>query len=588
MKHGGHKKISFGSVAAWMSVLLMVLLHGVVLADGALSKFPNVDEIAHLPAGVSHWKFQRFDLYRVNPPLVRSVAALPVCRSLDYDWKFYTELPGRRPEFSIGRDRLNSRILDIQLDFRFPRLVLVLFQCLCAVVCFALVKSEFGILSGCVFYLFWCASPDVLAHGQTIGPDTIACLLVFFSSFAMARFSREPTAQRAFVCGVVIGVALLSKLTCLMLIPALPVVCCLTWFISGCPRDYRRLGRLAWGVGLAVFVSLVILNAGYLFDGTGTPLGSYRFCSAALRGEGLDAYGLGSRFSGRWLGEIPVLLPRDYVLGIDYLKFEVEHKMWSFLAGEWRLGSWWYYYVFTTLLKTPLPALLGAMCGLGYAVYRWRSGRLHLGVKVWLVSLSIPVMFIFVSVSYQGGFNHHHRYVMAINPIFFLLISVLALPDNNRISRLRLASVGLFGSAMLFSTVSVAPYYLSFFNSVAGGPENGWRYLGFSNIDWGQDILEVDKWLKAHPERRPLVMDIGYFGMNGELFDVPTLLPPRLPKGASVDEVRRTLAEPQWWIISVRQLYNLPGQDGLEYLQQLEPVERIAYAYHVYRIDPLP
>jgi hypothetical protein len=34
--------------------------------------------------------------------------------------------------------------------------------------------------------------------------------------------------------------------------------------------------------------------------------------------------------------------------------------------------------------------------------------------------------------------------------------------------------------------------------------------------------------------------------------------------------------------------YNLPDRPGLEYLQQIQPVERIAYSYHVYRIEPLP
>jgi hypothetical protein len=76
--------------------------------------------------------------------------------------------------------------------------------------------------------------------------------------------------------------------------------------------------------------------------------------------------------------------------------------------------------------------------------------------------------------------------------------------------------------------------------------------------------------------------------MNGNLFDVQTTDPPKLPKGASVDEVRRSITETQWWIISVKKLYNLPDQKGLEYLRQLQPVEKIAYAYHVYRIDPLP
>jgi hypothetical protein len=138
------------------------------------------------------------------------------------------------------------------------------------------------------------------------------------------------------------------------------------------------------------------------------------------------------------------------------------------------------------------------------------------------------------------------------------------------------------------SSLRVHPHYTSYFNTLSGGPENGWRLLGFSNIDWGQDILEVDKWLKENAEKRPLVLDIDYFGMNGDLFDVPTSNPPQLPSDASILEVRKSITETQWWIISVKKLYNLPGHDGIQYLQQIEPVDRIAYAYHVYRIDPLP
>ena len=73
--------------------------------------------------------------------------------------------------------------------------------------------------------------------------------------------------------------------------------------------------------------------------------------------------------------------------------------------------------------------------------------------------------------------------------------------------------------------------------------------------------------------------------MNGELFDLPAASPPLLPFDAMYGEVE--VDKTEWWIISVKHLYNKPGQDGLEYLQQLEPVDRIAYSYHVYRIDPL-
>jgi hypothetical protein len=52
--------------AAWLLVALLILQSG-LLGWIAFSNSPVVDEIAHLPAGLSHWKFQKFNLYRVNP-----------------------------------------------------------------------------------------------------------------------------------------------------------------------------------------------------------------------------------------------------------------------------------------------------------------------------------------------------------------------------------------------------------------------------------------------------------------------------------------------------------------------------------------
>jgi hypothetical protein len=293
-------------------------------------------------------------------------------------------------------------------------------------------------------------------------------------------------------------------------------------------------------------------------------------------------------------------VPQNFLLGIDYLKYEVEAKRWSFLMGEWKLGSWPHYYVMTTLYKTPEPTLLAALIGLGVLVVGIRRRMVEPQVISMFLFLIIPAAVCFASVSLQGGFNHHHRYVLMIYPPMFALAAYIASPVGVQLLRFRLPCLGPNKRSIAIplavtlavlsaaSSLRVHPYYTSYFNTLSGGPENGWRLLGFSNIDWGQDILEVDEWLKEHPNRRPLVMDLDYFGINGELFEVPTTLPPKYPSGTTIDEVRRSITETQWWIISVKRLYNYPGHDGVEYLQQLEPVDKIAYAYHVYRLDPLP
>jgi hypothetical protein len=47
--------------------------------------------------------------------------------------------------------------------------------------------------------------------------------------------------------------------------------------------------------------------------------------------------------------------------------------------------------------------------------------------------------------------------------------------------------VGALACWLAVSSLSSHPHYLSYFNEIAGGPGNGWRWLLDSNIDWGQD-----------------------------------------------------------------------------------------------------
>lgn len=58
-----------------------------------------------LPAGIWHWQEGRFDLLRVNPPLVRSVAALPVLALRpEVNWGKFQDPVGIRSEFEVGHD----------------------------------------------------------------------------------------------------------------------------------------------------------------------------------------------------------------------------------------------------------------------------------------------------------------------------------------------------------------------------------------------------------------------------------------------------------------------------------------------------
>src|SRR5262249_48515369 len=86
-------------------VAALLVVHSALLAWEGWRASPTVDEVGHLPAGLSHWKFSRFDLYRVNPPLVRMLAASPLL-FLDphTEWRNYYVGPYSRTEFTVGSD----------------------------------------------------------------------------------------------------------------------------------------------------------------------------------------------------------------------------------------------------------------------------------------------------------------------------------------------------------------------------------------------------------------------------------------------------------------------------------------------------
>ena len=49
---------------------------------------------------------------------------------------------------------------------------------------------------------------------------------------------------------------------------------------------------------------------------------------------------------------------------------------------------------------------------------------------------------------------------------------------------------------ILISTIISFPHYLSYYNILAGGTDNGYKIATDSNYDWGQDIKRLGKWVR--------------------------------------------------------------------------------------------
>ncbi|MEJ7733695.1 MAG: hypothetical protein WKG00_31430, partial [Polyangiaceae bacterium] len=193
-------------------------------------------------------------------------------------------------------------------------------------------------------------------------------------------------------------------------------------------------------------------------------------------------------------------LPEDMVRGIDVQRRDFQVGLRSYLRGEWRNEGWWYYYLYGLALKVPL-GLWGLVALAGVVAVR-RPVAGELGVL-------LPPAVILAFVSSQTGFSHHLRYVLPVFPFLFIHVARLV-PWARCQGRARTALVGALALSAAAASLAVVPHSLSYFNALAGGTRGGPRHLLDSNVDWGQDLLELQDWMARHPDARP--MHLAYFG----------------------------------------------------------------------------
>jgi len=583
-----YRKVS-GTACAAVAILAV---HAMLLAWIAAVNSPTVDEPAHLASGINHWQYGRFDLYRVNPPLVRMIAAVPVLFSdanvdwaNDYDARIYT-----RSEFAQGRRFLAENGESTFRYFTWARWALIPVCLAGGWVSFRWACLLFGSQAGLVAIALYCFCPNLLAMGASITPDAAAASLGIVAGYAFWRWLMFPGWSSTVFAGVALGLAELTKTTWLILFVLWPVL----WLVCKVSRKRlpaelvhsEELRPTAVQLLSILAIAIYLINLCYAFEGSFKPLGEYSFVSRALSGQVRPPSG-GNRFSKTWLANLPIPLPENYIRGIDVQRFDFEKKKWSYLCGEQRFGGWWYYYLYAGLVKTPVGTL--AILALSLAL-PWIGNGPAAGWRH-QIFLLLPAVSVLILVSSQTGFNRYYRYVLPALPYFYVGASRVASVVSSR-SWMLSSAVIAFVLVSVVESLCVAPNSLSFFNCIAGGPANGHRHLLDANIDWGQDLLRLKYWHAAHRESRPL--HLAYFDSR---FVDPIIagidFVPVIKTGRELDDHRQGITtpwEPGWYAISLNHVYGYRhlDDDKEDYtcFQKLKPVDIVGTSIYLYHVLP--
>lgn len=557
-------------------VFALLASHEALAVASLLRENPTIDEVVHLPAGVTYWQKGTFKLYRHNPPLIKLVAGLAVILAKPETAPIYRSENGWLSEYPsqllVAQDFLIANVNRYFELFALARLSLSLFSILGGLVVFAWSRRLYGPAGGLLSLALWCFCPNVLAHTRLVTTDAGATVLGCGASYLFWRYLREPTWYRATFTGIALGLAELAKFSLLLLYLLWPIIW-LVHRIGSDPSKGRRkpTGReMLQGVAI-VGLSILTIDAGYLFEGVGTHLGQFDFASRTLltrpttgRHENRRAAIAGlrsgnelidiswrhriNRFRGTWLESLPSPLPLHYLLGFDEQKIEADGlpTRWVdpntdpdavigypvYLDGVLRRHGWRCYYLMTLLYKVPEGTWF--LVGLGIVVMflsqrsraRWADE-----FTVWL-----PPVAVLAAMSFLTDINLGLRYVLPMFPYVFIATGKLAPWSAGLTGRTRKIVLGVIAAGLLstaLATVLIFPSFLAYFNWTSGGPRHGHEHLIDSNLDWGQDLVALRSWLRDHPQGKPV--GVAYFGQippnifraQGQGFD--WFLPPMQP-----------------------------------------------------------
>jgi len=440
-------------------VCLLLAIHAVLGIQTIRFLSPTYDEPVHLAAGYSFLKTGDYRMNAfANAPLAQLWAALPqlIIKPL---------LPVQHPYWEdIGRYSypfadlfLYQNRVDAEKLLNASRYMILLLSLLLGIAVYRFARELSGEGAALCALFLWCFAPFFLANATLVTTDMALTLSFFAAIYFFRRFwaMRGDTGKipvlNALLAGASIGCAMASKHSAIVLFPILAGIM-LYDVATGRITLRRPLVKMC-----AVFcAAYAVLLLAYGFH----PLSSY------------------------------------YWLGLKKVMAEVGGGRSTFLMGHYSTRGWRYYFPAVFILKTPLPLLLLLAAALSFK-RMWSRDR--------VLFLLWPSA-VYFAAGCLSSVQIGHRHILPVYP--FLLVWVSGLYPCVRSRALMIVGALLFiwyGAG----TMRIHPWHISYFNEIVGSPDNGYRYLTDSNVDWGQGLKELARYLR---EQKVTGIYLCYFG----------------------------------------------------------------------------
>ncbi|MFC1742635.1 glycosyltransferase family 39 protein [Candidatus Riflebacteria bacterium] len=510
--------------------LFMLLFYLLMGLNGIFRMSLTFDELAHIPAGYTYLTENDYRMnFQDHPPLAKMIAALPLL--------FFKLLTFKEHRFwrlgyqwQYGDLFLYHNLVKPYILIHSARIILLCLSALLGYIIFLWSRNLGNELAGLIGAGLFYFSPAFIGHSSLVTTDVPMALCYFLTIFSFWKLYEEIKISNAIMLGLGMGCTLGVKFSGILIIPVL------AFLLFSCLLVGDK--KIPW--------QEVLIYAGIIFFfATFTLAAIYRFVHIA-----------------------------SYLAGMKYLLTQVGLGRSSFLLGKYSASGWWCYFPITFLLKTPMGTILLCLVGLGLLPKLCYSNRGRLA----LLFLTIPAT-VFLFAAIRSPMQIGHRHILPIYPFLFTWLGWVSVHFQARLKVLPVICL----STTLISVLYAQPYNLEYFNILIGSKNNASNYLIDSNLDWGQGLKELGKYLQGIDDKQVF---LSYFGTADPHYEdikyIPVLFYSTVHR--KVDYPSSLKGKKILFAISATQKKCLyyASKDIFQWLNGLKPIGIIAYSIFVY------
>ncbi|MEX0869902.1 MAG: glycosyltransferase family 39 protein [Candidatus Spechtbacterales bacterium] len=638
-KQKGLKRyLSATNVAAF---LLLTLMAGLMLFQAA-NNTTIVDESAHIVSGYTYWTERDYRLNPEHPPLIKMIAGAGLLfqgMEAPTDRTSWTEEVNG--QWTAGDEFLHWETNDPELVMFRSRIGPIIITLLLGVLIFVWTKKLYGDIAGLMALFLFALSPSFLGHGHLVTTDVGATFGFVLSIYYFLKYLENQTARNLIFAGVTFGIAQLIKFSLILLVPYF-IILIILWIFFRDEKEHRpqpplelwrstdieaesnnalSLGKRPGNIKrvfahfgkltLIFVIGAIIIFPAYQYSVTDYPPERQLSDTLYMLGNPPDSI-LGK--ASAWMADKPILRSYGHFFFGHQLVFErVTGGNVVYYFGNVSGEAWISYFPAVFLIKVPVALL--SLIVISIAAVLKRSVKILLDnintkaqktsflLKKWIGRYFIEIaMLVFITLywtaSILSNLNIGIRHVLPTFPFIYILVAGIVTkwattgsPEHpvvaGRVKNYILRPKGIIITLLLMwyatSSLWVFPHSLSYFNELAGGPANGYRYVVDSNLDWGQDLGRLVNFVE---ENNIDEIKLDYFGGGN----------PEYYLGDRYIEFNPLTEQSREGWIAVSATHLQPGRAeatrGYEgstthyrWLDEYEPVEVIGYSIFVYFIE---